>query len=144
MRKGTENPGMQSLHLLQTSSGKRTLRWRPLIHPDTDEDFAEQGKDTRDIVQARYQRRFARRLRQVCARSDAESRSGSVRADEGCRQGINVGDGNVTHYSSSSSFGKCTVQSSSLNEIGRPSKIDSDLSAADAHVNKNAHQYQID
>jgi hypothetical protein len=37
---------------------------------------------------------------------------------------------NTTHYSSSSSFGKWTVQSSSLNEMGRPSKIDSDLSAA--------------
>jgi len=36
----------------------------------------------------------------------------------------------VTHYSSSTSLGKFKVQSSSLRQIGRPSRIDIDLSAA--------------
>lgn len=39
---------------------------------------------------------------------------------------LNLGN---THYSSSTSFGKWSVQSSSLRQIGRPNRMDIDLSA---------------
>ncbi len=39
--------------------------------------------------------------------------------------------GDKTHNSSSSSFGRCTVQSSSRRNIGRPSRIEIDLSATE-------------
>lgn len=40
-----------------------------------------------------------------------------------------VGGLSATYYSSSTSFGKCRVQSSSLKQIGRPRRMDIDLSA---------------
>jgi hypothetical protein len=119
VRERVEDTRVQRLYLLQPCGRELALRWRTLVHADADEDLAQEGKDARDVVEPGDERCFAYRLRQVCARGDAAKmiRLLSDRTTE------------MTDYSSSISFGKWTVQSSSRREIGRPSRIDSDLSA---------------
>ena len=159
VRKRTHDARVERLNFLEPGSEELALRRRPLVNADAHEDFAEQRKDARDVVEARHNRSLPVWLRQVRRVGDAgnaeqkhnpgrdRATSVPVRVHEltlssagtGMRQGENergregrrweAQRPRDTHYSSSSSLGKLHVVSSSRREMGRPSRIDIDLSA---------------
>ena len=136
VREGGDDARVERLHLFEARGEELALRRGALVDADADEDLAEEREDARGVVEPGHDRRLPVRLREVCARRDAGAARRTGRRVRGGRgEGVvnsreHGGRGvTATHYSSSSSRGKLHVVSSSRRQIGRPRRMDMDLSA---------------
>lgn len=63
MRQCRADTSVQCTNFFQPGRSEGTLRRRPLVHTDADQDFSEEGEDTGDVVEARDDSGLVGRLR---------------------------------------------------------------------------------